>query len=443
MIILGIETSCDETALSLIEINGGKNGSPQQILRSKTYGGKTKIKILGNEVLSQIALHKQYGGVFPMLAKREHAKNLIPLLKKVLEASNFLESRIKNQESRKELQNHSNILQNIGMILEREPELLKQFLEFIPTIERPPIDIIAVTAGPGLEPCLWTGLNFAKALSLVWNMPIIPVNHMEGHIFISLLKRNENVKTLNYSLLTINFPALALLISGGHTELVLIKDWLQYEVVGQTRDDALGEAFDKVARILGLPYPGGPEISALAERARKSTDLQLTRLPIGGQATYDLQLPRPMLKSDNFDFSFSGLKTAVLYLVKKLPQNMKESHPRKSAFSISHNPRLQMEIAREFEDAVTEVLVEKVKKAIELYGAETLILGGGVVANKNIRAAFENLASERNIILKLPAVPHATDNALMIALAGYFNRNKAVRATTDLFDLKANGNLHF
>ncbi len=423
MIILGIETSCDETALSIIEINDDTSGS-------------TEVKIIANEILSQIALHKQYGGVFPMVAKREHAKNLVPLFRKIIAESNFLESRITNHELKSGLQNHSHILKNVRMILEREPELLKRFLEFIPTMGKPPtrpvrnrecsqrdsayngIDLIAVTAGPGLEPCLWTGINFAKALSLAWHIPVVATNHMEGHILVSLLKRNEELSIINYQLSIPEFPALALLISGGHTELVLIKEWLNYEIVGRTRDDALGEAFDKVARILGLPYPGGPAISALAEKQRQ----------LGGEAS-KLALPRPMLHSNNLDFSFSGLKTAVLYLVKKLPAPIDE--------------KTKAEIAREFEDAATEVVVEKVKKAIKLYGVETLILGGGVVANKNIRRAFEKLANESGIALKLPAIDHTTDNALMIVLAGYFNRNNAVTETSGLLELKANGNLSF
>ncbi|MBI3335434.1 MAG: hypothetical protein HY001_02955, partial [Candidatus Portnoybacteria bacterium] len=347
MIILGIETSCDETALSIIEATGNlKNG--------------ITIRVLANNILSQIALHQQYGGVFPNLAKREHAKNLIPLFKKALEESNFLDSRFKIQDSsksKKESETYLLTTSNLQLstILKREPELLKQFLEFIPTIEKPPtrpvrnrggsthtsllrdkqcasvsngIDLIAVTAGPGLEPALWVGINFAKALSIAWNIPVVATNHMEGHIFSALLRTEEKHKTqytktkqttkenssslhaTRYTIHAPAFPALALLISGGHTELVLIKDWFQYEIVGKTRDDAVGEAFDKVARILGLPYPGGPEISALAETARKSQNYEL------GIRNYELKLPRPMIHSDNLDFSFSGLKTAVANLPK-------------------------------------------------------------------------------------------------------------------------------
>ncbi len=447
MIILGIETSCDETALSVIDIQEGASGGKE-------------IKILANQVLSQIELHKQYGGVFPMMAKREHAKNLIPLLKKTLEESGFGSHKTQFPRLQKtgtgerantkqttnskpqSWKNHSHILQNVRMILEREPELLKQFEKFIPTFEKPTIDLIAVTAGPGLEPALWVGINFAKALSVAWNIPVVPTNHMEGHVLIALLQSDEekhktqDTKTKQiinsksqiqnpsrYTLHPIPLPALALLISGGHTELVLMKDWLKYEIVGQTRDDAVGEAFDKVARILGLPYPGGPEISRLAEEARKFPNYEL-RI-----TNYEPRLPRPMLNSKNLDFSFSGLKTAVLYLVKKLPAPLSE--------------KTKMEIAREFEDAVTEVLVGKVKKAVETRGVQTLILGGGVVANKNIRTAFEQLTAELGIALKLPTIDHATDNALMIAIAGYFSKTKALTETTGALEIKADGNLHF
>lgn len=439
MIILGIETSCDETALSIIEIDGAKNLPPFE------------VKILANNVLSQIEIHKQYGGVFPNLAKREHGRNLIPLMEKTLKESGFGNSKSQTTNSKwfgeahhpefaeGQIPNHK-----LEKILSRETELLKQFLEFIPTIQKPPIDLIAVTAGPGLEPALWVGINFAKALSVAWNIPAVAVNHMEGHILVSLLKRNEekhksqitNPKqiqnsnfqtqnTMSYTLNPIPFPALSLLISGGHTEMVLIKDWLSYEIVGKTRDDAVGEAFDKVARILGLPYPGGPEISRLAEETRK-TKLDSTSK---SEKRLNLVLPRPMLHSPDLDFSFSGLKTAVLYLVKKLPAPLDE--------------KTKTEIAREFENAVTEVLAVKIKKAIETYGVKTLILGGGVVANKHIRAAFEKLTREFGIILKLPAIDHATDNALMIAVAGYFNKTRALSEKTGLLDVKANGNLHF
>ena len=400
-IILGIETSCDETALALID----------------------EEKIIANITLSQAKIHAQYGGVFPMLAKREHARNLLPIFKKILETANFLNHKIRSSESEKPQEAKSSKLK---AILEREPELLEQFLEFIPTIEKPPIDAIAVTEGPGLEPALWVGINFAKALGAIWNIPVIPINHLEGHIVASLLNskiKNQNVKLKKkeYTIINPALPAVALLISGGHTELVLIKDLFDYEIVGATKDDAVGEAFDKVARILGLPYPGGPEISRLAETARKSRKGST----LESKERLNLKLPRPMLNSGDLNFSFSGLKTAVLYLVKKLGELNNDD---------------KKNIACEFEDSVTDILVIKTKKALVQFGAKTLIIGGGVSANKNIRNAFEKLATEKTELkLFISSRELATDNALMIALAGLW-RLKAGEAKVGK-KITARGNL--
>ena len=401
MIILGIETSCDETAISLIEFKRPFLGL-----------GRPKIKILANELISQIKIHEQYGGVFPMMAKREHANNLVPLLLKILEktepAKNF------------SLTEHSSILQNARMDFEKDKILFENIKNSLDKLVRPKrLDAIAVTNGPGLEPCLWTGLNFAKVLGRLWNVPVIPTNHMEGHIVVSLLKpkcKSQNGK-LEYQIQKPEFPAISLLISGGHTELVLMKDWGQYEIVGQTKDDAVGEAFDKVARILGLPYPGGPQISELADKARKS------ELKVESEKLQVIRLPRPMLKSDNLDFSFSGLKTAVLYFVQKIGV-------------LTDDNRKQ--IAREFEDSVVEVLTVKTAKAIEQFGAKSLILGGGVIANKEIRQAFTKLADEKSLRLFLPQLDHATDNAIMISIAGALNLKGHVGTTNQLI---ASGNL--
>ena len=363
-----------------------------------------------------------------MLAKREHAKNLLPIFKKILETANFLIPKTKSPKSEK-LQEAKSC--KLKAILEREPELLEQFLEFALTIEKPTIDAIAVTKGPGLEPALWVGINFAKALATIWNIPIIPINHMEGHIVSALFDK------------TANFPAVALLISGGHTELVLMKDWFDYEIIGATKDDAVGEAFDKVARILGLPYPGGPQISRLTEEMRTSAStFRKTFPPIplewNGHAptpvfrnvlppfanTKRFVLPRPMLKTNDLNFSFSGLKTAVLYLVKKMGEL---------------NDDDKKNIACEFEDAVTEVLITKTKKALAQFNAKTLIIGGGVSANKNIRGAFENFAKQNNIKLFISSRELATDNALVIAFAGLL-RLKAGRTKTGE-KITAQGNL--
>ncbi|MCI0542185.1 hypothetical protein L0Y69_00300, partial [bacterium] len=288
--ILAIETSCDETAISIIEMR------------------PRGVKILANALISQIEIHKPYGGVFPMLAKREHKKNLPILLEQALK-----EWGAKNKKGKKNSER------------ERE-ELVKK------------IDLIAVTHGPGLEPALWEGITFAEELGRMWKKPVMPINHMEGHIVAGLFSglgsspssrlyppsagptptRQRNFPSRVSHIQTPKFPTLALLISGAHTELVLMEDWFKYKMLGETRDDAVGEAFDKVARTLGLPYPGGPEISQLAEEFRATHPTgALPSKGVGGQRGL-YQLPRPMLHSRDFDFSFSGLKTAVLYMVQKI-----------------------------------------------------------------------------------------------------------------------------
>ena len=354
MKILGIETSCDETAIAILDIEENENG--------------TTVKVLANEILSQIELHRPYGGVFPNLAKREHEKNLNPILHKALMAAGFLEATERDGASPSD----------------------SPAGEYAYSKKPADMSAIAVTQGPGLEPCLWTGITFAKELAKKWNVPLIPANHMEGHIVASLLKKDGE----HYSFSIPEFPSLALLISGGHTEIVLMREFGTYEIVGKTRDDAVGECFDKTARLLGLQYPGGPEISKLATEARKE-NLKL-----------ETPLPRPMLDTDDLDFSFSGLKTAVLYATKDR---------KLSADDVK-------KYAREIEEAITDVIIGKMEKAIEKYSAESLVAGGGVIANTFIRAALVKLAATYDIPLYLPHTSHATDNALMIALAAYFKR---------------------
>ncbi len=390
MKILSIETSCDETAISIIEASGSMPD--------------VKFNVLANIVLSQAKLHAEYGGVFPNLAKREHSKNLVPVLKQALEDAKILQTAPQEQTL-------SEKKSTLSTLLEREPDMLKQFLEFIPKVEIPDIDTIAVTKGPGLEPALWVGVNFAKALSLAWGINITPINHMEGHILAALLKEQDDSKV---KVADVQFPAISLLISGGHTELVLMKDWMDYETIGQTRDDAVGEAFDKVARMLELPYPGGPEISKLAEQA-----------PYTENPPYPL--PRPMIGTDDYDFSFSGLKTAVLYTVKKLPQL---------------TPKTKEAIALEFETAVTEILLKKTLRAVEEYSAKAIIIGGGVSANKRIRHAFESVAKKMDELdLFIPESSLSTDNALMIAIAGYFRASLKDEQVSHAENIQAEGNL--
>ena len=393
MKILSIETSCDETGISILEVKGSKNPI---------------FKVLANSLNSQIKIHAQYGGVFPALAKREHLKNLPILLERTLKKAKL------NKKNK-------------------------------------PVDLIVVTSGPGLEPALWTGIVFAKELGKKWGCPVVPVNHMEGHL-LSVFAKNKNT----FSIPKIKFPALSLLVSGGHTELVLIKNWRKYKIIGETLDDAAGEAFDKVARMLLLPYPGGPEISKLAEEARKNSRRYIVSGSLGrsdgdGQRKFSpenfradrniisselrqdflsFSLPRPMKYTKNFDFSFSGLKTAVLYLIRDL----KKEHS-----YILENVRIKQLIALEFENAVVETLVYKTQKAIEKYDIKTVIVAGGVSANKYLRNEIKKMTKKQKLLF--PVKKLETDNSIMIGIAGYFSYLEKKGKITKIPKIKANGNL--
>ncbi len=299
--ILAIETSCDETAAAVLELRD-----------SKTW---PKIASLSSVVKSQISLHKSFGGVVPEVAARAHVKNILPVVKKVLSDSNLTKtSEIHGREFHLSLQK---------------------------------IDYIAVTVGPGLIPSLIVGVEFAKALSLATGKPIIPVNHMLGHLYSPFGKlENEEIEKL--------FPMISLIVSGGHTIIVLIKNIKEYKVLGQTVDDAAGEAFDKVAKLLGLPYPGGPEVSRLAKLSKSSA----------------IVFPRPMINSKNYDFSFSGLKTAVLYYLRDNPNAKKE------------------DVCKAFQEAAVDVLATKTMRAAKEYGAKSVSLSGGVAANEPLRSAL-------------------------------------------------------
>lgn len=398
MKILAIETSCDETAIAIVEATGDEK--------------RAQFSVLGNALLSQIEVHKEYGGVFPAVAKREHAKNLMPLLRAALEEAELLKEDTQSVPQ----ETHD----AVAKLLEREPGLDEAFLEFISENEPADVDAIAVTAGPGLEPALWVGINFAKALALAWDKPLVAVNHMEGHVLSALVTEKDGVLTIT----DVRLPALALLISGGHTELVLMKEWLTYALVGQTRDDAVGEAYDKVARMMGLPYPGGPEISKLAESLRS---VEVGPSQVGGSSASGevFNLPRPMLHDDTCDFSFSGLKTAVLYLLKNRSE-------------LTDDEKAQLAYA--FENAVAEVLWKKTARALEQTEAKTLVIGGGVSANTNIRRVFtEKIAEERpDVSLRIPSAALTTDNAIMIALAGFYRALRKEIANPET--LTANGN---
>ena len=378
--VLAIETSCDETAIAIVE-------------GVHTKGG-IDFSLLAHALHSQIETHAMYGGVFPNMARREHVKNIVPLTLEALHRAQLLHKKDGVQQA---------AYPQVEEILAREAELYTQFLEYIAPLEKPAIDAIAVTVGPGLAPALWVGVNWAKALAQHFSLPLITVNHMEGHIVASLLQGNK--------ILTPDFPILSLLVSGGHTEMVLTDESFTHKKIGATLDDAVGEAFDKVARLLGLPYPGGPALSRLAQEAR---DASITPVP----------LPRPMLHDASLNFSYAGLKTAVRVYVEKNPIQ-------------SETDRLA--IALGFENAAVESLLHKLKKAVAVYAPQTLIIGGGVSANVFLRKQINALSHEHpHMHTYIPDAGLSTDNAIMIAMVALLHPQVA-----DIQEVRANAQLSF
>ncbi len=319
MIILAIESSCDETAVALYD------GDPQ----------REQGRILAEQVASQIETHARFGGVVPEVASREHLSTLPPMVDALLDEA------------------------GIGW---------------------GEIDRIAVTAGPGLMGALLVGTSYARAAGMVNGIPVMPVHHMEGHLLAPGLAGELPA-----------FPFVTLLVSGGHTQLVLVSAIGSYKVIGQTLDDAAGECFDKSARLLGLPYPGGPEIAAMAANGDASR----------------FALPRPMLNRDNLDFSFSGLKTAVMYAVKK------------SGGADAMDADERRDMAACIEAAICEVLVKKSLRACARFDAPRLVIAGGVAANRCLRELLHELAARQRVELHMPHPRHCTDNAAMIAYAAF------------------------
>jgi len=362
MKILAIETSCDDTCVAILQKEADK------------------LNFLSSAVSSQIEVHREWGGVYPTLAKREHQKNLVPVLEKALKEANLLES--------------GRSYKNVSKILQREDILAEHLTEFLKKYDAPNIDYLAVTVGPGLDPSLWAGINFAKALAFNWGKPVIPVNHIKAH-FLAPLVLEEGT-----------FPAVSLLASGGHTQLIVSENLKTHKVIGKTRDDAAGECFDKTARIIGLDYPGGPEIAKLA---KKETDKEVS-------------LPRPMIKSKDYDFSFSGLKTAVLY-------KWRDEESKTQDFKVA--------MAREIQEAITDVLVEKTFKAVEEYKAKTVVVGGGVSANLALREKIKKRGKDLKVIL--PDLDFSTDNAKMIAVTAAYENEKPL--TVDWKELESKPNL--
>jgi N6-L-threonylcarbamoyladenine synthase len=373
MKILAVETSCDDTGIAILEVSGHPLGLGS-------------FDVLSNIVSSQTEVHQKYGGVYPMLAKREHQKNLVPVLMHALKQAKLLNFK-KITDAKFKI---------INSILEREPELYKKLNLFLKKYGKPDVDLISVTNGPGLEPCLWVGVNFAKALSSFWNIPIVPVNHIESHILVNLLE-NKNIE----------FPAIALVVSGGHTQIVLVNGIGKYKILGETRDDAAGECFDKCAKLLGLGYPGGPIISKLAENIKTKR-----------------MLPRPMMTTKDYDFSFSGLKTAVLYADRKV---------------LDKTEQYKKEMAAEVQQAIIDVLIKKTMKAIYDFNAKSLILGGGVSANNELRKQFKNKLEKESPDIKflVPKPNLSTDNALMCAITGFYHK----KDIKDWRKIEADGNL--
>ena len=305
---LGIETSCDETAVAVYDSDHG---------------------IIGESVFSQIKMHAEYGGVVPELASRDHCVKIISVLQ-----------------------------------------------EAINQVDLQYIDQVAYTSGPGLLGALLIGESFAQGISSALNIPLIPINHLEGHLMSPVMEFPE-----------IKVPYICLLVSGGHSMIVDVKDRGDYKILGQSQDDAVGEAFDKVGKLLGLPYPGGPHIERLALK--------------GNSKAYDF--PRPMMHSDNLDLSFSGLKTSVLYTVRDIDDL---------------TDQVKADIAASFQQAVIDVLTKKIKKAVELSGRSEVIIAGGVAANKALRATIKDLENTINIKVYYPSLKYCGDNAAMIAFVG-------------------------
>ena len=325
MYILGIETSCDETAASIIKTNQ-KTG---------------KITVLSNIISSQIEIHKKYGGVVPEVAAREHVLNILPVIDESLKTAK---------------------------------------------IDHKKLGLIAVTKGPGLITSLITGMETVRTLSFAWEIPVLEINHVEGHIYSNFINPKTKIK----------FPAVIMTVSGGHTNLVVMSEDKKIKIVGETLDDAAGEAYDKGAKMMNLGYPGGPIISKMAEEFTGESNIVL---------------PRPMMNSKNLDFSFSGLKTALLYQLQK--DKFWKNRVAEYCFV--------------YQQAIIDILVSKTIKAAKKYGAKSVLLSGGVSANRELRGNLEKAVKEKltGVNFLVPEMIYTTDNATMIATAAAFKiKNK-------------------
>lgn len=330
MLILAIESSCDETAAAIVEF--------------EENGDKKTVK--SNIVASQIDIHSLYGGVVPEIASRAHTEALTRITAEALEKADA-------------------------------------------TMDD--IDAIAVTNTPGLIGALLTGVNFAKGLAFSFNKPLIPVNHIKGHISAAYLE-NPKLKP----------PFLALAVSGGHTSVIDVRSYTDFHTIGRTRDDAAGECFDKIARIMNIPYPGGAEMDRLASNGNKDA----------------YKFPSAAVSGENLDYSFSGLKTAVINHIHNLTQKGEEIN--------------REDIAASFTKTVTSSIITKLKSALETTGYDSLVVAGGVAANSHLRASLEDFSKEKNIKIYIPSIKYCGDNAAMIACQGYYEYLDGNTAKTDL-----------
>ena len=394
MNILSIETSCDDTGITILEIKNNKFPPDQ-------------IKLRANLVSSQIEVHREWGGIVPHLAKREHQKNLIPVLKK-----SFQEANLKTEP----FDFDSQKMKKVEEILEREEKLLADLRQFLQETGRPDIEFIAVTRGPGLPPALWTGVNLARALSYYWSIPLIGVNHLEGHLVAPWISNKNLPEEL--------FPVIFTLVSGGHTQIIKARNFGDYKLLGETRDDAAGECFDKTARLLGLPYPGGPEIS---REAARWDQLSYQEKAVQPEEIKKIEFPRPMINSDDYDLSFSGLKTAVLYAHRQQKQEI-----------IDHQYYVP-KMASEIQKSIIDVIIKKSLKAARETNAQYIFLNGGVAANKLLREEFKEKARQEGFQLFVPPFQFCTDNAAMIGLAGFYHYLQEDRDSWS--DLKVNSTL--
>lgn len=371
MIILSIDTSCDETSVAVTE-------------------GR---RVLSNVIYSQVLLHKNWGGVVPSIAKRAHEERIDFVVEEALRK--FMRYYENNQLSKfgsrkRGTLNYRSSLENQGANDNSIPQKPAQTDYFLRNAFQY-IDAIAVTQGPGLAMALGVGITKAKELATAYNKKLIPVNHLEGHIYSPFVENREGNPKIE-----INYPYLAIVISGGHTEIVKLSGPAEYEILGETVDDAAGEALDKAAKMLGLGYPGGAVIERLAA-------------DVGNKDFY--AFPRPMLYTKDLQFSFSGLKTSLYYFLKEMSEKEKISHLKK--------------IVSSYQAAVFDTILKKVGKAIKQTGINHLVVGGGVIANKYLRRKFRKLVREYEGSVLFPSYPYLTgDNAAMIGIVAGIRAKK-------------------